>query len=299
MKTTFKKTQYLLSISLIGIALISCDGNEKKDSQVNTANEQAMKQLAGPTEDTLDLSRHPDEPVLGNLRIEMSQSMVLLDSTKSMDEILESIHKSAIDSLKKLALKVDNSYTGRYLLAVKITYGINSLNKKMKLFYQPVLLKNTTNGTQKTDVVYSVTTSPTYYKYVDSPKPDFVAVAQATVDAMTEYYRKHMTFKINGNRHYRLFKNTSDTDSTADVQSVIFPIQELDSLMAGNNTDVVRIFNAIDNMYVSGVPYLKHSVLLGPEKLRKFLSPIFYRKYGNLSHLCPPSCSADKKFNLK
>lgn len=298
MKTTFKKTLSLLSIALIGISLISCADNEKKGPQVNTENKQAIRKLAGPTEDTLDLSRHPDDVNFGNLRIEMSQYTVHLDSAKPFDQTLESIRKSAIDSLKKLALMIDNSYTGRYLLAVKITYGVNPINKKMKLFYQPVLLKNITNGTQKTDVVYTVSVSPTYYKYIDSPKPNFVAVGQATVDAMAEYYRLHVTFKRNDNSHYRLFNAITDTDSTADVKSVMFPIQELDSIMGGNTTDVVRIFNAVDNMYVGGVPYLKHSVLLGPEKMVRLLPAIFYRKYGNLSHLCPPSCNTEKKFNL-
>ncbi len=305
MKTTL--LQYVLPLIIPGVLIFfcSCDNNngnnndssKKEEISVNRNKEAVISTLTA-TEDTLDLSRHPNDITLGNLKIEMSRYTIFIDSTTPLEETLETIHRDAIKNLKTLALNIDNAYTGRYLLAVKINYGINPMNKKMKLFYQPVLLKNITNGIQKTDVIYTVSVSPTYYKYVNSPKPSFVAVGQQTVNVMTEYYRQHITFKRNDNRYYRIFKEASDTDSTADVKSILYTIQELDSLMIGNNVDKIHIFNAVENLNVSGVPYLKHSLILGAERLRDTVS-IFYKKYGNLSHLCPPSCNTNKKFNLK
>ncbi len=304
MKTTIKQSAlFCLALSLS--FLLSCDDHTKKSKagQVSeTGHERAATnpQLHSFTEDIINLERHAVNSDYGNLRISMCRYIILIDSSKVLSKIVDVLTKEKIHELRERALTIGSEagYSERYLLAVKITYGLNK-NNQIKLFYQPVFLKNRANDADTTDVVYDPLVSPIYYRY--QKDSGFVEIDTSLVNKAIENYRMHISFKRDDNRYFRTFKNTDDNDSTADVKSILYSFQEMDSIMTGNKTDELYIFNAAEEMKVREKLYLKHSLILGPGELKdKTWQPIFYLKYGNLSHLCPPSCNnAPKTFNLR
>lgn len=294
MKTS-QKIMIVSYLIFIGLIVFSCGSNEK----IAEEKERTIKPKLTGTEDVIDLERHVVNAGYGNTRMMLSKFSIHVSKRPVLPELLGSIHKNGVKSLKTLARDIEPGYTGRYLLAVRIIYGLNEAKDNMKLYYQPVLFKNITNGTKKDTVYYQPVISPTVYKFSPNTSPYFFSVTQETVTAAVSNYTLNMTFKKEDDS-YRPFKNTAESDSTGDVLSVIYPIQEMDSIMSGNDAEEIHIFNAAEIMYVSSVPYIKHSVLLGHAKILKGKeSYLFQMKYGNLSHLCPPSCSTAKKFSIK
>lgn len=290
---TVQKIIVLSFLAVVGSIAYSCNREVKVDKR-----EKVKKEKLG-TEDVIELERHVVNPSYGNTRMMLSKLSIHVSKRPVLPELLGSIHKNGVESLKTLAREIEPGYTGRYLLAVRIIYGLNEAKDNMKLYYQPVFFKNITNGTKKDTVYYQPVISPTIYKFSANASPYFFSVPQETVTAAVSNYTLNMTFKKEDDT-YRSFKNTAESDSTGDVLSVIYPIQEMDSIMSGNLADEIHIFNAAEIMHVSSMPYIKHSVLLGHAKiLKRKESYMFQMKYGNLSHLCPPSCNTAKKFSIK
>ena len=276
MKTLLQKTCVLISFILTGILLLSFGCNEKAENTITLG-----------SEDVIDLSKNPIDTVLGKQLINNCIDSIRIDSTIKLTRVAESIHKNGLVALKNLALQMKGSYQGNYILGFRITYGLNS-NNKIKLFYQPVFLKKDSTATVKTNVKYAAEESSTYYKYANS-SPYFSPVTSQTVTAAVNNYTAHINFMNNIKKPavWRGFKNGIDTDSTADAKSLVYSFQETDSIMIENNTDMIYIYNAAENKYANHKTYMRHSLLIGFEDKGVHS---FYKKFGNLSHLCPPSC---------
>jgi hypothetical protein len=284
MKTQFKKHMLLcLSLTSSSFFFLACNPTDKPQQN----NGIALNRTPVP-EDVLDLAGHPKEPAIGEALIDKCKDSIRVDSSTYLNRVIEIIHKSALPSLKQKASDLRTSDTDNSVLAVRIIYGLNA-SKQMKLYYQPLFLKRTTGNAIKAGAEYDPTATPDYYKYVSSP-PSFSVVSSATVAAAVSNYTNHITFRNSNNAHFRKFLNTANTDSTGDVKAVVYSFQEIDSLINGNPTDVVYILNSAENIRANHKTYMRHSLLLGPDEK---VQPIymFYMMYGNLSHLCPPSCN--------
>lgn len=284
MKTTLHKNPlfYLFSITLL---LFSCTEKTSEDTPKKNGLEQNT-----PTEDRINLERHPVDTSYGNLKIELSQYCILVDSAKALPREIDTINNVAIEEFKKMAMALAPGYNGRYILGINIIYGLNNSLDKMLLYYEPVFLKYLSEGKSDNEVKYQPMFGTKLYQYIDSTK-SFSAASESAVTQAANNYSIHVTFKTAGNKYFREFLKTDSNDAKGDVTSIIYPLQELDSILIANKVDDIVVINAGDIIQGS----LKHSLLLGPGLLDHKMTPIFYKKYGNLSHLCPPSCGVTPK----
>lgn len=283
MKTLLQKP-VLVSMCLLAVLLFlfGC----KEDS--------ASKKMIAPTEDSIDLSNHPVSAQIGLLQMATFKDSILVDSTVILPICADSIQKNAFKLLKDSALKLRNDTNGIYIPALRIYYGLNDLKTKVRLFYQPVCLKRKTGNGPGSNVEYVPLNSPYYYEYNGNA---FAAITNMTVlTTAKNLYMNHITFRM-PNGHFRLFKNVAD--STGDIKGCLFSFQEITSVIKHNNSKYLYILNSGESMNLNNKRYLKHVILLGPDSLEHHVKDIFYRKYGNLSHLCPPSCNVNVFYNIK
>ncbi len=279
MKTLFKKC-IILCFGLIGILLYSFGCKEEK--------------LLVDLEDRLELKDNVVDVPEGTTRRTTARNKIRVDSVTQLPDILDSIPQAAFDTLKHIATRMHGSDTSHYVIGLKISYAMNQTNN-MKLLYQPAYLKRISGNSTKTNAVYERNIYADYYKYNGSA---FTIVPTSNATLSINNYTTHITFKKQGSTHYRTFNNTADNDSTGDVKSILYSFQEIDSVINGNTSNKIYILNAAEVMRANHTDYLKHSLILGPDTLIKQLH-LFYLKYGNLSHLCPPSCSTNVFYNLK
>lgn len=279
MKTTLRKNPlfYLFSITLL---LFSCTEKTSEDTPKKNGLEQNPL-----IEDRINLERHPVDTNYGNLKINLSQYCILADSTKAFPIVIETINRKALVEFKEFAMNLAPGYNGHYLLGINITYGLNDSLEKMLLYYKPVFLKYLSKDEAKKETSYQPMYGQQFYQYIDSTK-SFSAASESAVTQAANNYSLHVTFKTAGNKYFRKFLKTDSNDAKGDVTSIIYPLQELDSILIANKVDDIVVINAGDIIQGS----LKHSLLLGPRLFNKDKELIFRKKYGNLSHLCPPSC---------
>jgi len=227
----------------------------------------------------------------------IKQMQLFIDSTSlklggDIETIADSIKINAFVALRDRAAEI-SSADSNYILALRIMYGLNLNNKRMNLLYEPLFLKKTPASPQKINAEYMALRGPYIYKY-DKATSKF----KTTIDQSgLQVYKDNIQIKRSG-LGFGEFQVSND--STGDVKEVVFSFQELDSLIHGNpNTTKITILNAAEEMYISQKKHIKHILLLGPDDLSP-VGPIFYMKFGNLSHLCPPSCGTTPyKYNLK
>jgi hypothetical protein len=271
------RLHYALCLLLGSMLFLSC-GQENPD-QSNTAT------LAPGVEDSIDLVHHPLSQERGVTQIATFKDSILIDSTLRPSVVADSIRIGAFEAMKTAALNLKGNYTGNYLLALRIIYGLDTIGMKMKLYYQPVFLKrDTVDGT----LVFKPKASPDYYYY----KYNNTSFARETntrlIDAAKARYARHMCFKKLNGKFRRFYPGTTDT---SDVTACLFPFQEITKMVEDNNATHVFIINSGEQIPVGSKTYLRHVMILGPDSMEHRVTPIFYRKYANLTHLCPPNCN--------
>ena len=162
----------------------------------------------------------------------------------------------------------------------------------MSLYYQPVFLNRiTTTGIDS--IEFQPNPSPFYYKYGDTSfvyEPDM-----AKIDSAKARYYRHICFKKLNTKFRRFYTGTTDT---SDVMACLFPFQEIKEMVKDNKATHVYVINSGENISVENKAYLRHVMILGPDSLEHHVKDIFYRKYANLTHLCPPNCN-QHYFDLK
>ncbi len=265
------------------IVFISCIHENSVDQKLRLA-------LAG--EDVIDLEKNAVRESDG-----IDQMQLFIDSTSlrlggDIQTKAESIDIGAFVALRDSAQKIIPAESN-YILALRIMYGLNATTKKMNLLYEPLLLKKTPTSNPKINAEYTAYQGRYIYKY-NNLRSKFV---ETTDRSGLRIYKDHIKIKRTG-MGFSDFQVAND--STGDVKEVVFSFQELDSIIHGNpSTTKITILNAAEKMRINQKAYTKHILLLGPDDLVNAL-PIFYMKFGNLSHLCPPSCGATPyKYNLK
>lgn len=277
---------YSLCLLLGSVFFFSC-GSENPDQAGAAA-------LAPGVEEKIDLVNHPLSEARGLFQIATCKDSILIDSLGQLPPVADSIRIGAFTAMQDSALKLKGNFTGNYLRALRVIYGLDESNTKMKLYYQPVFLKRIT-PTGTTSIVFEPKASPNYYyyRYTDT---SFVYESDiAKVDSAKARYARRISFKkVTGK--FRRF-NPGMTD-TSDVMASIFPFQEIKQMVQDNKATHVYIINSGEDIPVGTKSYMRHVMILGPDSLGHRFTDIFFRKYANLSHLCPPNC-AQHIFNLK
>ncbi|MES2132210.1 MAG: hypothetical protein V4506_07650, partial [Bacteroidota bacterium] len=275
----------------LGLTLLfiySCDPEKKTLGKIG--------RLTLPNEDVIDLDNNAVLESDGDAQMQLFEDSILIRPNTKISLKAEIIDTGAFRSLRDSAKKIDLNYSGSYILALKIIYGMNLTNKKMNLLYEPLFLKKTPTSNAKINAEYTVSSGSYTYKY-DNNTSKF---KQATSLGASTVYQDNIYIKRSGSGFGGFYYN-NDQDSTGDVKEVVFSFQEIDSIIQGNpTTRKVYVLNAAEPLTINHKKYFKHILLLGPDDLAPPVGPIFYMKFGNLSHLCPPNCSTGKHyFNLK
>lgn len=264
------------------VALISCNTGNKPEKIASN-------------EEIIDLQAHPKPRAEGDTLRARFRAKILIDSTLSLSDTAEKIDIAAFQTLKDRALKLKGNFSGKYLLGLAITYGLNTSLDTLKVFYKSVFIKKTSADTTKIKAQFEPKLDSIYYRYVKSTK-SFEQVNKSIAKTAIQTYTAHITFRNATNSHYRKYRDLND--STSDIKAVVYPFQEIDSVIVGHQAARIHLYNIGEYVTANHAVYLKHGLLLGSEDFKKIDEPLFYTKYGNLSHLCPPSCSVFT-FNLK
>jgi len=257
-----KKTIHFLTVIVFAFTLYMANGC----GQDNNESREAFAKPKSKTEDSIDLSNHPVDEGPGNLQIRMCHDSVTINNV-GLGRLVDSIPFKDFSILKSKAKAIGAADTGNYILALKFIFGINTNNDKINLIYQPLYLKKKAPGKYEPagDSMFVYNHGNGKFESINDSS-DIIR------------YRQNIRF------HGRTFN--AATDSSGDVKSLVFSFQEIKQEIKDNQDSVVFLFNAAE--ILPGQTRIKHTLLLGTEKVR--ITPLFYRKFGNLSHLCPPSC---------
>jgi hypothetical protein len=281
----------LISGLVIISSLCSCSSDDKgrSDNKENVSVNKAQP-LTACQEDQLNLTKHPvdDGVATGEFTAcDQNVGINILGVNKKIPRLAEEIENGAFKALRDSAAAHVPTTCPNYITAIKITYGLHTTLLKMDLLYTPVYMikvRDSTSGAENWRI-YDVVDDGSYYTYNTTNN----TFAKTIITNCISRYSNNV--KIDRDRD----GDKEDFDPSLDVNSVIFSFQEIDSVIAQNpSTQSVKIFNASVNASSGGTPNMKHSLLLGPDSKNPALVRVyfdsFYGKYGNLGHLCPPSC---------
>jgi hypothetical protein len=255
------------------------------------------------TEDSIDFNNHIVSRDEGDLRISVCRQKIFYNCKTPIRYTVDSIDVNHFTQLEDSAIKLNPNYKDQYILALRFIYGINE-SKQLTLIYQPLFLKRSIKGNEKPNIQYMPDTSKFYYIYNHTSIPHFRVVEKADVEIATKAYRENIKFKTSGGKGPLVCRPFNPAmDETGDIRAHVFSFQEIKSVVRDHNAKILYILNAAETLPVNPPNSLKHVLLLGSEefnKKNKLYDKIFYRNFGNLSHLCPPSCGVTPyKYNLK
>jgi hypothetical protein len=244
-------------------------------------------------EDTLTLTNHVTDTTTGQQEIISFDQNISTSVQADLPLLIDSIYANAFCSLKDSAERHHDKISGcgNYFTAMKVSYGLNVQYKKITVLYQPVYLCKTTGQN------YAVKNTGAYYEYNAGSLSFVISTDTSSFKRYTDSILISHTVSATPS-HFR--NPPADNDTLGDVRSVIFPFQEIAALIADNETQYVKIWNAIRPVPVisAGVTLNKHDLILGPAQLHIPLSPVdttcggalFCNKFANLGSLCPPNC---------
>lgn len=292
MKTLLQPGVLFTAGLLISLSFLSsCQAEQKEASK--TATQIAMS----VPEDVIDMYLHIVEPPDGLRQLQAAVDSIFIGCTDTIPVLVDKIDSTHFRMLKDSAIKIDPAYEGRRIYALRFIYGLGE-DKRMQLIYQPLLLKRDCNDTIKVNAEYTPDSCVSYFKYTTK---GFEVVSPSYMQTVVDRYQRNITFlngKKKGEKLCRPFNFAMDT--TGDVRRIVFSFQEIDSLLIGHNATELYVLSSAKILNIGGKNYTKHLMLLGSENfhVKGFSQGIFYNKFGNLSHLCPPSCDRHA-FNLK
>jgi hypothetical protein len=295
---TISKQWPLLFLVLNSIYFFSCTSEKTAETKLND-NEKNLNTLAVllPKEDSIDLKDNPVSMDYGDSLRDIFKADILVNNSKKLAEIGDAIDTRAFSKLKTLAINLQNNYSKNYILGIAITYGLNSSLNKIKLLYKPVFLQNISNEESlQVDAKYTPVLGQKFYQY-SSTGDTFVLVSNQDAAKAISNYTNNITFNENSNTvGYRKYINSND--STGDIKYVFYPFQEIEAIIKDHGASMIYFFNIGQTFRANYMDSLRHNLLIGSDAVNKDKTLAFYGKYGNLSHLCPPSCST-VKFNIK
>lgn len=271
----------VLILLLLPLALLSCNGCDNEGDK--------PKAKAAPPCSKPDFSTHTRELNDLNIRkpnFSSNYKIVKADGTESpMDpstaRIAESFTVQAIDDLKQAI-----SVSGNNRVGLKIYYGVTDTEDNMFLIYKPVELAwvDTIDGWWR----FNINENSSSKYHLANASADTVQVDRSDISSNITLYQEKMKHKV-GTEFHAL--NISDADPTSDPRSVIFPIDEIQELIAHNNTTIPAFIDSVKKYYkteefeamefmqtpsVTGVKF--HSVETSPAEGRKhsiYIEPLF------------------------
>ncbi len=252
---------------------------EKQTCPVEEILKQAPELKSLSQEDQIPLNLTELSEKKGNEEIKNCEMFLKKNGTPfgKKDYVIEII-KGEFQTFLKLfqeATELANSKSD-YITGLKIHFGMDA-NNKMQVLYQPVGLKRKKNVSEET-YDYNVLPSSNYYHY-NAKKEEFII---ETITSAPENYKKKISIQ------HDLGKQHEPFISGVDVEAVIFPFQEIFTLIYFNKPiigkDIVAVFNSIRKQS-SAKNRIKHTIILGP----KGVGPLLVAgTYANLGNLCPP-----------
>ncbi|MFL5763611.1 MAG: hypothetical protein ACJ77K_06685 [Bacteroidia bacterium] len=271
-------------------AFEGCSGSSKKEEEKERSFTLTVDSILHYyNEDTIDLSKHPITQDTANSQKNAFQNSFLADSIYRLNSIIDTISYTDFKLLRDSAQAIISG-SGHHVLGLRFIYGYDIAHRKISILYQPVYLKNI-DYPKKSNAHYQPYAHSTLYKYQSGASHRFV-VATSTDTACIAAYKDHIWCLHHGKANFERF--ISKNDSTGNVRSIVFSFQEIDAEIIDNGAKTIILHNAGENVFKN--TNKKHVLILGCETLKGVI--LFYRKFGNLSHLCPPGCS-DSYFDLK
>ncbi len=219
----------------------------------------------------------------------------LASATCELSKYSDTINKKDWDYfIKILSEKTEKLDSNNHVTGVRIIFS--SENKKIKLFYAPVIMirKKLTNS-------FKIVSDTTYMFDKNSFKP------VDGVRKQTRHYRKYKRFTHSYNDRNK--KPHNIPTKKGDVRSMIFTFQELYSVMEYCNSESLTFIHAL-SPYQGRLPS-KHHLYIGANKdhvtnasLTNSTKDLLDGQYlillgeiqpaANRSHLCPTDCNSTK-----
>jgi hypothetical protein len=273
-----------------------------------------IKNTGLPLEDTINLTSDTVTPAVAGTYLSNVGNIIKINTNGTNSPINPMgmvLTQSNITILYNQAFQLlktaKTASPGDYITALQITYGINTSTTPytMSYYFLPLCLQT-----------QNITTVPASYTYIciaaDNPtspggtnsyyliNSDGAAAPDANGRNVTDAANYQNFIMI---QHHTVdagvtgFVNTSPTDPTGDVVSVVFPFQEIEQLMNDNpGCGGLNIFNIAKSVTISGQVYNKQELLLGPIGLASGANvngvvtavTSFKNEFADLSHMCPP-----------
>lgn len=292
-------------------------------------NSLAQNCLTFTNEDNIDVFPHRNDANEATPKIALFTANVKYAPNINLNALAVQIKTTELCVLQAEAIKQQttlaaaNKCTNGFITAVNVILGMNTVTKRVELFYQPVVLcyANTVSmgagGTNCTHANYSVYCGSTYFSY----KMDkFTQIPYTDVELSANAYTANVRIDhYPGDPDQTFQKPDPAKDAVGDVKSVLFSFREFDDVITSNNCDEVKIWNeiAVVDSKISGTmkKVRRHSLILsdknsdgvstakkGSYVSAEFIVPKnivnnkkakaeFMAAYANLAHLCPPNCN--------
>jgi hypothetical protein len=298
MKVLLKKCiVFCLGLAVTSFLTTACRSESATDKSVN-ADLEKMAQQAYPPEDDIDFAQHAVSQPDGYHQMDAAHDSILIscNPNDTIRKIVEIIKLEDFKLLKDSAESIPTSSETDRIYALRFIYGMGE-DKLMKLIFQPLILKRTSPDNVKTNATYDVDSCVSYFKY-DYNK-GFEIVSKAYTYDLVNRYTKNIKFVTGSKKGHKVCRDfIQKNDSTGDVKRVIYSFSETTEILKDHESTELYVLSAAKKIHVGGEHLLKHMMLLGSLNLHFIDKGIFFQKFGNLSHLCPPSCNI-VQYNLK
>lgn len=213
-----------------------------------------------------------------------------IGSIKSALEILVCLYDKAL----KIPGKTNDDIT-----ALEFHYCFDS---GIKIIYEPILMTKvsdsggTRNRTRKYDVKgIDEDIAHEVYKYYefDNLNQKFIGIPSSTYNTLKSAYEQNILIK-----HFDLDADLDEFNKDIDKTSAVYPFQMIFCLLFENShvSKNLLIFNSVHKSPGDPETETQHSILLSPNipmPRDKGITIIYFNKFANLAHLCPPHRDRD------
>jgi hypothetical protein len=275
------KTLLYAAIMIVPVWMVWACDPAKPETGVESAQE-----LTIGTEDNINVD---DKVIENDTAKNMIYRMLRYIKTEksgvklSLDSLADTVDSAMFAHWRDEAISMHTAKgdSRRYVPALIMTYGLKSDDHSIYLRYQPVCL----HRLSKVGSVATYTLEPDYCgKYYTFNETTHQSMSTTDANAFSDYvnrYKGEISISRKGNTIYRKYIENTD------VRSIIYPIKEMTRVMEDNEKNKLKLWN-IATYYNDS---LVHNLLLGPQDLSPHITP-FFGKFGDFSHLCPPSCNS-------
>ena len=249
-----------------------------------------FKDAGGPGEDIINLSWDAVLPSYTATYVTYAVNDITISGASVALSTFPLTQKAA-DSLQNVAMRLGAGATGGYVTAVEIQYGIdtNSHANSFDLYIRPLYLtcSSTTPGPGSvytyTATAASLSSSNPFYLISSSGKITQDVGNRNVIDAAN--YEREIRIS-----HYYHDPSPVFT-SGQDIQSVIYPFQEIDTVMKANSDTLLTLINVGFPVIQGSYPYIRQSLFLQPPTCTTTPCSLFPQNCcADQGNVCPPQC---------